>query len=130
MSDPSIGSYNFLSLVGNANPMSESMKNIDRAGVDGTAWKKRGKRGPLFTMESARDQDDAAASKAALANYKAYVSSLRTLTLANGQSYTNVLIHGVEEIQEHAISTSAGGLSTSAGRLQRCRWILQHTEVP
>lgn len=122
----SIGGLSVITLRGGINPgTGEQLQDITRPGVDGIAYRKVGKRGRPFTMESVVDVANAAAVTTAIANYKALQGTLVTVVENNGQTWTNVAVLNVRPAEPQKVLTA----TTGSDYLLRATWTLQMTET-
>jgi hypothetical protein len=125
----SIGGQTVLRLVGQLEPGDgENVQDITRAGVDGRAYRKTGKRAPPAQVTTVVDLGGSAAVKAALAAYKALQGTLVTVVTESSGTYTNVMVKSVREVDTKRVMSAVGG-TTAGTRLLACQWVLQMTET-
>ena len=125
----SIGGESVLRMIGQIEPGSgEMLQNITRPGVDGTAYRKVGKRGAPFQITTVVDLGSDAAVKAAVSTYKGLQGTLVTLVTENSGTYTNVAVLAVREVGTRMVLTPVGGVS-GGSHLLTCQWVLQMTET-
>ena len=125
-----IGTFDFISLKGGVIPGSgEQVEEITRPNVDGVAYRKIGKRGEPFEMESLVDVLDAAAAKTLLTNYKALQGTLQNLELEDGSIYSNVIVLNIRETGRQVVTNSIGGLVANSTILVRASWTLEMTDT-
>ena len=127
---PGIGSYNFIKLSGGINPgTGEQVEEITRAGVDGVAFRKIGKRGFAFEMRSVVDVADAAAAQTLVGNYKALQGSIVNIVDDTGRTWNNYIVLRVRPIQARPVTSATGGLVNDPEYLVSASWIMQATEA-
>lgn len=126
----SIGGYSFITLEGGLNPGSgEQLEEITRPGVDGVAYRRIGRRGVPFRMQSLADVANAANAHSLILNYKALQGGLVTLVDETGQSWFNVMVLRVQCSQPKYVTGMSGGLTGGqTGYLVSADWLLQMTE--
>jgi len=129
---PSIGSQSFISLRGALQPFGERLEEITRAGVDGVAFRKLGKRSQPYQMMSVVDVADAAAASAEIEACKALQGTLQTVTEDNSNATEEVAVLLVEVSAVQPIATPSGGTvdGDDGTFLVRLVWTLQNTKVP
>ena len=126
MSNPSIGSYDFITLkYGNA-PLGENVEEITRPGVDGIAYRKTGKRAVPFYMTGITTETSKGAVKTLVENYKKLQGTLVTVVDDIGNSWTNVMVLQMDYLGTKKVVSPVGG----GDYVVRSRFSLQDTEVP
>jgi len=131
MASPSIGGNNMLDLTGAVVPATgQTVEDITRAGVDGTAYRQIGKRGPPFTMTSLVDVQTTAAAATLDGTYKALQGTLVTVVDCVGNSWSNVAVLDVSPIRIQAVTCATAGKSgANPGCLVSATWTLQCTNT-
>jgi hypothetical protein len=116
-------------MVGQFSPATgERLQIITRAGVDGTAYRKTGKRAAPSQITTIVDLGSDAAVKSELAAYKALQGTLVTVVTESSGTYTNVAVLAVREVSVRQVLTPVGGVS-GGDHLLTCQWVLQMTET-
>lgn len=128
---PGIGAYNFVTLKGEINPGSgHQMEEITRPGVDGVAFRRIGRRGFPFKVQSMVDVATDSAAAALLSSYKALQGTVVSLTDETGQVWNNIVVLNVRPAGRKYVVAKSGGLDAGqTGYLVRCEWMLQATET-
>jgi len=129
---PSIGSQSFIGLRGAVQPFGERLEEITRAGVDGVAFRKMGKRSRPYQLVSVVDVADASAAEAEVAACKALQGTLQTVTEDNSNATEEVAVLLVDVAAVQPIATPSGGVvdGDNGTFLVRLVWTLQNTKVP
>lgn len=126
MTTPSIGSYNFLSMIGPAlGPPAETLEDISRLGLDGHAYRKVGKRSEPVQVQTLIDVADAAAAKTLTENYLGIQGTLVTVTDAHGNAEEHVCVLRVGDFRVSEFKTGVGMTSDANTLLVRALWTLQ-----
>lgn len=125
-----IGTFTFLTLRGNPEPLKRQLELASRAGVDGITATRTGKRGVPFTLQSGVDTATRAAARTL---FTQYVQSIGTdpvqLTWYDlgmvGESF-KVLVRDVRPVDVARIINSSGGISGTTPALGYlvCDWDL------
>ena len=124
----SLGGRTVLRLTGNLEPATgERLQDITRAGVDGVAYRKVGKRASRTQVTTLVDLGSDAAVKSELEAYKALQGTLVTVVTENGGSYTNVAVLNVTSLPVQKTISAVGGVN-GGNYLLRCQWVVQMTE--
>lgn len=112
MAASKIGNYQYITLIGALNPGGESLQEITRPGVDGHAWRKAGKRGPVFQLMAVKDVSTAA-------DVTTLVDGMKGLQAADpvtiyddqGNYMTNAKILQVDHVRTQYVATPVGGVN-------------------
>jgi len=131
MDNPSIGSEQFITLEGEpCETMGRRVRVITRPRVSGVALKRGGKRSGAFTLVSTVDVADASTAIAKEADYKKLQGTLVTLTMDNGQAYSDVAVLSVKAqgLPRH-MTMVVGGIN-GGDWIVRAAWQLLHTKIP
>ena len=124
----SIGSYQFISLLGRVEPPTEQLdRPIVRLGVAGVGLQKTGVRGVPFTLRSAVDQTDLAAAHLTLAAYRALVGADPVVLIQDGFNFSTgnnftVAVLGVHDARISSVAGSSGGLNSPSLAKLVCHW--------
>ncbi len=126
-----IGGITLLTLTGGINPGDgEQVEEITRPGVDGIAFRRIGKRGFPFRLQTTLDVESSAQAKAHIISCKSLQGSVVNFTDGVGQTWNNYIVLRVTHTETRRIQTAVGGLSGSnAAYLVSMAWTLQATEV-
>lgn len=126
MATPSIDTYEFLSMIGPAlGPAAETVEDISRAGLDGHAYRKVGKRSEPVQLMTIKDVLNAAAAKTLIENYLACQGTLADVTDAHGNETTDVCVLRVGDFRVSEFKTGVGMTSDTNTLLVRALWTLQ-----
>ena len=112
-------------------PFREVVQRLPKkAGVDGNAHRKMGKDAAAFVFRTTRGVTSAANVTAAEKSYAAAVGELATLTFANGQTRSNVLIQDVTDIVDFKVEGAGGFLDDpNVAYIVQADWHLVYTEA-
>lgn len=127
---PQIGSYRFLTLQGVLDLAAECVEQLpERIGIDGTAYRKIGKRARISQMTSEVDVLDKAAAKVLQQNYMNTRGTIVSVTTEQGNVYSNVLVVDVRVTEIPSHRSPSGGLVANSTYMVRAEWTLHSTEV-
>lgn len=106
-----IGSEQFVFVKGDPNAPTYELESITRRAVSGVAYRELAQRAQSAELRAGRDYASAAAANAAIANYKAMVKSVVSIT-QYGQTRTGYLVLDVREIPDSRrdVLNSVGGV--------------------
>ena len=125
----SIGGRSVLRLTGNLEPATgERLQDITRAGVDGVAYRKVGKRAGRTQVTTLVDLGSSSAVNSEMEAYKALQGTLVTVVTESGGTYSNVAVLSVVQLPVQRTLSAVGGINGGT-HLLRCQWVLQMTET-
>jgi hypothetical protein len=123
----SIGTFTFLKLDGNPEPLKEECIVLSRPGVEGVAVWKTGRRGVKLTLRSSVDAADLDAARALVPAYQALIGADAVelvwcdIELADVESF-QVIVLDVRPVEVKAIIGGVGGLNSPSGGWCVCDW--------
>ena len=113
-----IGNQQFIRLeMGAYSPAGERTEEITRAGVDGVALWKLGRKGEPFTVGTVCDFQTASAAQDAAEAYAAMMGTVVTLIDAGGNTYPELAVRAVVSAQPRGMRNAVGGVNNG-------NWIL------
>ncbi len=125
MPNPSIGGFQFIILRGGVDIEGEQLETLARQGVNGTAFRKVGRRNEPVILVSIADVLDAPATKAIWESYKALQGTSIQLIEDNGTTWDNVVVLNVRRLGfPKKMATSVGGLVADSQFLVTVEWQL------
>ncbi len=125
----SIGGRTVLDMTGTLEPATgEGLQDISRPGVDGTAYRKTGKRASRSQITTLVDLGSSGGVDSEIAAYKALQGTLVTVVDAAGISWTNVAVLRVNVLPYKHTIQAVGGVN-GGSYLLRCQWVVQMTET-
>ena len=120
-----IGSFTFVSIKGPQVPaLAVAMSPIDRAGVDGTAFRQDARKVPEIQLEATAVAADLAAANIACDLYAALVGTLTTIVDDLGRSVGSVAVLGVLVFDVRALVNAS---PSTAAYLIRSVWRVKPT---
>lgn len=129
----SIGSFQFVALIGEPETVKDQIELHSRPGVDGLQAQMLGTRGTPFTIRSHVDTAD---RQAAREQYLAYVDLIGSdpvdviwWDVSLGSEATLFLVLDVRQVAAKDIAGSAGGLTNGGAGLLICDWDLVAMKV-
>ncbi|HRU04330.1 MAG TPA: hypothetical protein P5137_00985 [Candidatus Brocadiia bacterium] len=115
MATPQIGSISFAIMRGQVNPLAESVRALEREGLDGADYKRLGKRSAPARITTIADFDTAQAALDHVSDcFSLQGGAPVTITYADGGSSSGVMILDVRFARYHHSSVTAGGLTSGA----------------
>ena len=121
----SIGGYGFVSIKGPQVPaLATAMSPIDRAGVDGSAFRNDAKKVPEIQLDATATAETLALANAAIDNFADLVGSLVTIVDDLGRSVGSVAVLGVIVYQVRALVNAS---PSTANYLIRSAWRVKPT---
>lgn len=125
----SIGGRSVISVGGAMNlGTGENLEHITRPHVDGVAYRKVGKRGKPFNLQTVVDLGSGVACKTELEVYKDLQGTLVTVQDDVGVQFTNLAVLEVQRVSVVQVISPVGGVN-GGNHLLRCAWTLQPTDV-
>jgi len=126
---PSIGSIELLTLSGAVNPgTGEQVEEITRPGVDGVAFRRIGKRGIPFRMQSVTDVSSSYNAQNHINACKALQGTVIDIEDATGRTWSNYIVLRAQPTNTQKVTGASGGLTSSPAYLITIAWTLQATE--
>jgi hypothetical protein len=122
----SINGLQFLCLKGEVFLRQEELETFNRGGVDGTAFRKLGKRGQPFELISIVDAPSLEDAKAGFEAYRDIVATNPVTVIKDGINWGNYVVLRVSLAPKgiKAVANFAGGLNAPSLALLTCRWEL------
>ncbi|HPD15813.1 MAG TPA: hypothetical protein PLE19_12735 [Planctomycetota bacterium] len=125
-----IGGQQVLEILGVPDEPGGALSVIEHEGVDGAAFRQRGKRSAPFLVRTVVDQADGATAKTTLATYKALAGGDPISVFdAHGNEWPSLVVHGVRCLELRPIATPVGGGSPTSTVLLVCEWALQSANL-
>lgn len=126
----SIGSFTFLTLKGGVSIGSGmTLQEITRPNVDGISYRKVGKRGEPFQVNTVIDLLNYPTAKTRVSDYAAMQGTLVTLVEESGSTWNNVLVLNTRHVETVPIRSSVGGITANSLVLLSMVWTLRMTET-
>jgi hypothetical protein len=125
MSYPTISNFTFLEMKGWPTKASTKLEILERAGIDGQSYRDLGKVGKPVQITTITALSNRSAMASTEESYKYIIGTQVSVTNAQGNNATNVMVLDVECVDIKSVSTSAGGPVSSPGALMYCVWTLQ-----
>lgn len=124
---PSIGSHTFAFLRGDSPKRRLEIIGVSAAGEDGNAAQKRGVRAARTVMISQAHVSTAGAIKTNFENYQASIGDVVSVTDDRGNTFTNMRVVDVEQIETGDNMTTGPMLNATDGAswCHMCRWYLE-----
>lgn len=131
VSDP----FYFITLKGQVLPFRQTIEELDRSGVDGTAFRYRGAKAESFELIGISDEDDFNSADATVSELRAYAGLLVNIVLDSGGVYTNVMCLDVQKVDKQPLVAASGGTYALTGSpvptcLLTVRMKFRQTNVP
>jgi len=121
--------HTFLVLSGQWQSYGETLGDITRAGADGTAYQKRGKKAGVSIWHSVRDAENKDHVATIEAAYEAAKGHWSAVTTDDTNTHWSVMIVDVTNIRYRKITTAVGGLEENPSTfVVEADWHLQLTE--
>ncbi len=98
-----------ITMTGSPRLLEERLRNITRPGVDGSAFKKLGKRADWFEVRTMSGAASAAAAKTLIQGYRDLVGTLVVLVDDHDITWNNVVVLRIAQARITKIRTPAGG---------------------
>jgi hypothetical protein len=124
------GAFTFITLKGEIQSVAQTVDDITRPGVDGHAYRQRGKRGRIFEMIGLRDYLTHGAAAAEYVNLMALQGTLVGVTDDRGATAAAVMVLEVERLALEPMIRTVGGLVANSTYLMMTRFLLQSTQPP
>lgn len=123
MPNPSIGAFEFIILRGGLDIEGEQVETLARQGVNGTAFRKVGKRNEPISLVSVVDVLDGPATKTLWEAYKALQGTVVQVIEDNGSTWDNAVVLNVRRLGfPKKMATSIGGLVPNSTFLVTVEW--------
>jgi hypothetical protein len=123
-----ISTYTVLTMQGAVTPATgERLEEITRPGVDGVAFRRIGKKGAAFKLQTTVDTESAAGARTLYDNYKALQGQLVTITDTSGRIYTDIMVLNVQASAPQRILGASSGVTANPNYLLNANWQLQAT---
>lgn len=123
-----IDTFEFLSLVGNPEPLKRQVELLARAGVDGVTAVRTGARGVRFTLQSRVDAADRAAARSLFLSYRNLIGQdpveLVWYDLPAIAEEFRVLVLDVRPVAAKSLLSASGGLNPPGLGFVVCDWDL------
>ena len=111
-----IGGIIFLTVKGGINPgHGEQVEEITRAGVDGVAFRKIGKRGQPFRLQATVDVLSNLSAQSLVNACKSLQGALVDISDDTGAGWYDYVVLQVRHVQTKRVMRAVGGLTSGAG---------------
>ncbi len=104
-----VGGNPMITMTGTPRLLEERLRDITRPGVDGSAFKKLGKRAEWFEIRTMSGAASAAAANTLIEGYRDLVGTLVVLVDDHNITWNNVVVLRITQAAIRKISTPAGG---------------------
>ena len=122
-----VGGQPMIAMRGTPLLLAERLRDISRPGVDGSAFKKLGKRADWFELRTTSGAASAAAAKTLIETYRNLVGTLVVLVDDHNITWNNVVVLRIAEAAIRRVRTPAGGTGSMTHAVFVI-WQLQLTE--
>lgn len=124
----SIGSYSFFRMTGAVEPARTRVEILERAGVDGEAYRDLGSGAPDSVLRTETLVSSLAAAKTAIDSYAGYIGTTQTVTDDLGNTRTSVMILDVRLADQRQLfyaQCTKSGMPAAPVAMLLCDWIVR-----